>query len=97
MTSIQYSKMLQSSLSNNNNSIIDTNFIGTKKVLDHNDEWVQLILQETKAYTDTAIQENEGIKEIFTDENGGLVVTNKNNINFDDEITFILDCNEDIE
>ena len=94
MKSRMYSSMgMLSRMGGETPAVMKSEFLGMREIVNPSEEWTKALLDEAKSYTDTAIQQSGHITEITTPENSGLEVTNKNNIDIDDEITFILDCN----
>ena len=75
-------------------SVFSSGFIGTKIIYNPTEEQIQDILKITKEYVDEAIAESGHLTEIVTTENGGLKVTDKNKIDIDEEIEFIIDAND---
>ena len=96
MKSRMYSSLgMLSRLGGDTTTTMKSDFLGTKEVVNPSDEWTEAILDKAKAYTDSAIEGSGHLTEIITPENSGLEITDKNNIDIDDDITFILDCNYD--
>lgn len=75
-------------------SVFSSGFIGTKIIYSPSEEQIQDILKITKEYVDDAIAESGHLTEIVAAENSGLKVIDKNKIDFDDEVEFVIDANE---
>ena len=86
--------MLPGRMKGSTSSVFQSGFVGTKIVYHPTEEQIQDIMKLTQEYVDKAIEESGHLTEITTTENGGLKVTDKNKIDFDEEIEFVIDAND---
>ena len=87
-------EMLTSRLKSQNETVIKSGFIGTEQIVNPNDEWVKELMEDVKDYVLEELKDSGVLTEIVTTE-GGLKVTDRNKIDIDDEVEFVIDANDD--
>jgi hypothetical protein len=87
-------EMLTSRLKSQNETVIKSGFVGTEQIVNPNDEWVKELMEDVKDYVLEELSGQGVLTEIITTEGAGLKVTDKNKIDIDDEVEFIIDAND---